>query len=111
MYYEGGATKKITIGRHWSPWGAINDVVLNGNVTCSGNFTNGSSSYIYAGGLRIGGFDTGNTLYNGTNTLGITALNNITFNTGTSLANYTTRMTINSAGNTTIMVIYPLAMV
>jgi hypothetical protein len=29
----------------------------DGNVTCKGNITNGSSSYIYAGGLRIGGND------------------------------------------------------
>ena len=73
-------------------------IASDGNITCTGNFTNGSSSYMYAGGLRIGGFDTGNTLYNGTNSLGITALNNIIFNTGTSLENYAARMTITNDG-------------
>ena len=53
----------------------------SGNVSCKGNFTNGSNNYIFAGGLRIGGFD-GNTLYNDTRVLGLTALNNIIFNTG-----------------------------
>ena len=54
---------------------------------------------VLLGLATVDGFDTGNTLYNGTNSLGLTALNNITFNTGTSLANYATRMTITSAGN------------
>ncbi len=30
------------------------------NVTCTGQSSNGSNSNIYAGGLRLGGFDTGN---------------------------------------------------
>ena len=53
----------------------------SGNITCSGSITNGSGSYMYAGGLRLGGFDT-NTLYNTGKTLGITCDNgyNITFN-------------------------------
>ena len=38
-------------------------------------------------------------MYNDTRQLGITALNNIIFNTGTNLGNYATRMTITSAGN------------
>jgi hypothetical protein len=48
--------------------------------------------------LRINGSDTGNTLYNDTIQLGLTALNNTIFNTGTSLANYPTRMTIDTFG-------------
>ena len=31
MYYEGGGTNKITIGRNMG-WGAIGSVVINGNV-------------------------------------------------------------------------------
>jgi hypothetical protein len=69
-----------------------------GNGSCTGSFTNGSSSYMFAGGLRIGGHY-GNTLYNDTKLLGITTLNKIIFNTGTSLANYATRMTIDTSGN------------
>jgi len=75
-----------------------NNVSINNNLTTSGTITNGSSSYLFAGGLRIGGFD-GNTLYNGTNTIGITALNKINLLTGTSLANYATRMTVDTNGN------------
>ena len=56
---------------------------------------------MYAGGLRINGNDP-NTLYNDNRVLGITALNNIIFNTGTSLANYAPRMTINTSGNINI---------
>ena len=47
-FYDGG-TKTSTLDS-------------SGNLTNTGTITNGSSSYIYAGGLRIGGFD-GNTLY------------------------------------------------
>jgi hypothetical protein len=73
-------------------------LIVNSNITCNSTISNGASSYIYAGGLRLGGWD-GNTLYNGSNPIGITALNKINFNTGTSLANYTTRMTIDTSGN------------
>ena len=48
----------------------------SGNITTSGNITSGSTSYVYAGGLRIGGWDTGNTIYSGARNIGIT------FNTG-----------------------------
>ena len=34
-----------------------------GNISCIGQFTNGSASYMYAGGLRINVADTGNTFY------------------------------------------------
>jgi hypothetical protein len=44
------------------------------NLTTNGNITSGSSSYIYAGGLRIGGFDP-NTLYAGARDIGITVDN------------------------------------
>jgi len=55
---------------------------ISGSVgTFSGNISNGTSSYIYAGGLRIGGWDT-NSLYNGARDIGITCDSgkNITFN-------------------------------
>lgn len=52
---------------------------------------------MFAGGLRIGGFD-GNTLYNSTNPIGITALNNINLLTGTSLANYAIRLSVDTNG-------------
>jgi hypothetical protein len=68
------------------------------NVTCKGTLTNGSNSYIYAGGLRLGVMD-GNTLYNDSRVLVITTLNHIYFNIGISLSNYATRMTINTSGN------------
>jgi hypothetical protein len=32
MYFEGGGANKITIGRNWAPWGAISNIILNGNV-------------------------------------------------------------------------------
>jgi hypothetical protein len=75
-----------------------NGLIVNGNITCNSTISNGASSYIFAGGLRLGGWD-GNTLYNGTNPIGIMTLNKINFATGTSLANYTTRMTIDTSGN------------
>ena len=34
-----------------------------GNTSCIGQFTNGSASYMYAGGLGVNGADTGNTFY------------------------------------------------
>ena len=60
--------------------------VDNGNVSCTGSITNGSTSNIYAGGLRLGGFDTGNTIWQNTGNLGISANtgNNITFSIGSS---------------------------
>lgn len=53
--------------------------VDNGNITCSGTITNGSSSYIFAGGLRIGGFDP-NSLYSGAKDLGLTCDNGKSIN-------------------------------
>ncbi len=50
--------------------------VDNGNVSCTGNITISSAGYIYAGGLRLGGWD-GNTLCNDIRVLGITTLNKI----------------------------------
>jgi len=78
----------------------------SGNLTTLGTITNGASSYLFAGGLRIGGWDA-NTLYNGTNPIGITALNKINFATGTSLANYATRMTVDTNGNVGIGIASP----
>jgi len=71
---------------------------FNSSLTCAGDISSGSSSYICAGGLRIGGWD-GNTLYNDTRAFGITKLNNIYFSTGTSLANYRNRLVIDTVGN------------
>ena len=55
-----------------------------GNITCSGSFTNGSTSYMYAGGLRLCGYDTGNAIWQDTGDLGISANtgNNIKFGIG-----------------------------
>ena len=39
MYYEGDNTNKITIGRNMG-WSAISDIVLNGNVSFSGEIKN-----------------------------------------------------------------------
>jgi len=73
---------------------------MTGNLTLSTGVLTVSSTttYSYFGGLRIAGWD-GNTLYNGTNQLGITALNNVSIQTGTTLANYATRLFINTSGN------------
>ncbi len=38
----------------------ITTIDTAGNLTTNGQISNGSNSYIYAGGLRLGGFDTGN---------------------------------------------------
>jgi hypothetical protein len=47
MYYEGDTTNRITIGRNMG-WDAINSVVMNGNVSTSGNIDCG-------GGIAING--------------------------------------------------------
>jgi hypothetical protein len=57
-----------------------------------------NGKYLFASGLRIAGSD-GNTLYNDTYPIGITALNTISLITGTSLANYATRLKIATNGN------------
>ncbi len=83
MYYEGGINNnKITIGRDMG-WGAISNVVINGNVTCTGNITTGNFNS-FLGGVRINGSDTGNTIWQNTGNLGISANtgNNITFAIG-----------------------------
>jgi hypothetical protein len=68
-----------------------------GNVTCTGQFSNGPNNYLYAGGLRIGGHDTGNTIWQQTGNLGISANtgNNIIFYIGNGLE----RMRILNNGN------------
>ena len=73
---------------------------MSGNLTLSTGVLTVSSitTYSYFGGLRIAGWD-GNTLYNGTNPIGITALSNVSIQTGTNLANYATRFFINTSGN------------
>jgi hypothetical protein len=58
--------------------GDIVTITDTGNITNTGSITSGSGSYIYAGGLRIGGFD-GNTLYQ-TGNIGISA------NTGSTIS-------------------------
>jgi hypothetical protein len=74
----------------------------NNNVSCSGTITNGATSYMYAGGLRIGANDA-NTIYNETRV-------GINFLTGTSLADYKERMTINTAGRVGISNTNPQSM-
>ncbi len=57
-----------------------NNLTTSGSITATGSISTGSGSYLYGGGLRIGGFD-GNTLYQVGN-IGITcnAGNTISFN-------------------------------
>jgi hypothetical protein len=159
MYFEGGGTNKITIGRNMGPWSAISNVDINGTITATGdklNFPNtlnqykinlwGTNNYgfgiaggtlmyssqgnhtfynsnnndptfnidisgnvnikgaittgnfnSFLGGLRINGSDTGNTIWQNTGNLGISANtgNNILFHIG----NGGEKMRINSAGN------------
>ena len=73
----------------------------SGNITTTGSITNGSSSYIYAGGLRIGGFD-GNTIYQSGNV-------GITVNSGSiiSLNMFGGNGTIMSINNTSVSVSQP----
>jgi hypothetical protein len=158
MYFEGGGTNKITIGRNMGPWSAISNVDINGTITATGdklNFPNtlnqykinlwGTNNYgfgiaggtlmyssqgnhtfynsnnndttfnidssgnvnikgaittgnfySFLGGLRINGSDTGNTIWQNTGNLGISANtgNNIIFYIGNGLE----RMRINNSG-------------
>ncbi len=96
LYFEGGINNyKITIGRDMG-WGAISNVVINGNVTCTGKITTGNFNS-FLGGLRINGSYTGNTIWQNTGNLRISANtgNNITF----AIGNGSERMRINSSGN------------
>jgi hypothetical protein len=54
----------------------------NGNINANGAITNGGNSYITAGGLRLGGFDTGNTIWNGNNNMGLTVNSGYAVNIG-----------------------------
>jgi hypothetical protein len=91
-FYVGG-TSRFRV----NPTGAE----LTGDLTASGSITTGNF-HSYFGGLRLGGFDTGNTLWNDTRALGISALNTISLTTGTSLANYAARLTVSTSGNVNI---------
>ena len=68
----------------------------SGNVNIKGAITTGNFNS-FLGGLRINGSDTGNTIWQNTGNLGISANtgNNIVFYIG----NGSERMRINSAGN------------
>ena len=68
---------------------------VGGNIKASGTITNGSGSYMYAGGLRLGGFDTGNTIYNGNANMGLTVNNGYSVNFGVN--GYGNSMTINNS--------------
>jgi hypothetical protein len=35
MYYEGGSTNKVTIGRNMG-WDTLINIVMNGNISCNG---------------------------------------------------------------------------
>ncbi len=50
MYFEGGSTNRITIGRNMG-WGAISQVKMNGNITASGGIASGGT--VTAPGLNI----------------------------------------------------------
>ncbi len=58
---------------------------VNGNTTINGDFianngiTTGASVNNFLGGLRIKGTDTGSTIYNATNSQGLTCLNTVFF--------------------------------
>jgi hypothetical protein len=68
---------------------------LSGNVTCSGFITTGNFNS-FLGGLRINGSDTGNTIWQNTGNLGISANtgNNITF----AIGNGGEKMRVNASG-------------
>jgi hypothetical protein len=70
----------------------------SGNVDIVSDTSSSSTKrYCSIGGLRIAGWDTTNTIYN-TSILGLSALSNITFNTGTTTANLTEQMRITTDG-------------
>jgi len=80
----------------------IND---SGTITANGTL-NIINSYSYLYGLRISGNDGGNTIYNASNSIGISAIlpsggSAITFNTGTSLGTLKTVIAIDAATNQT----------
>ena len=89
-------TSRGRLGINTTPPTELLDV--NGNIKCTGTFTNGSSSYMYAGGLRLGGYDPDNTIYNVGKNIGITVDNGykINFTIWSGVSN--TKMTINAAG-------------
>ena len=69
---------------------------ISGSVgTFSGNISSGTNSYVYAGNMRIGGWDA-NSLYNGARDFGITCDSgyNINFNLWNGTVN--TKMTVNN---------------
>lgn len=55
------------------------NTTLNGNLTTTGEISTGANSYLYAGGLRIAGWD-GNTFYSGNKDIGATFNNGYNFN-------------------------------
>ena len=63
-----------------------NATTCNSTLNVSSTITNGSSSYIYAGGLRLGGFDNsssgGNTVWNGNNHMSLTVNSGYNVNIG-----------------------------
>jgi hypothetical protein len=63
-------------------YGPIAIMYNSGDIVTYGNITSGTNSYVYAGGLRIAGWDYNNSLYNGARDLGLTVDNgkSITFN-------------------------------
>jgi hypothetical protein len=66
MYYEGGATNKLTLGRNMG-WDTLSSIVMNGNVSCTGSLgvstnitcnaiscsSNGNALYVSGGGASI----------------------------------------------------------
>ena len=96
----GGTLMYSSQGNHTFYNSNYNDPTFNidssGNVNIKGAITTGNFNS-FLGGLRINGSDTGNTIWQNTGNLGISANtgNNITF----SIGNSSERMRINSAGN------------
>jgi hypothetical protein len=93
-YFHSGNTSNAFVFRSF----AQSDIVTisnAGNITCTGAITSGASSYVYAGGLRLGGFDTTNTLYAGAKNLGLTVDSgkSITFSTWTGVTDYIMTLT------------------
>jgi hypothetical protein len=58
MYYEGGATNKLTLGRNMG-WDTLSSIVMNGNVSCTGSL--GVSTNITCNAITCS--STGNALY------------------------------------------------
>ena len=78
-------------------------ITTGGNISCNGSITTGNFNN-FLGGLRINGSDTGNTIYQGTGNIGITANNGYSINFSIWAGN----STIMSINNTSVTTYQPL---